>query len=567
MAIQTFEPRGRIEALLAALLRKTLQGLLKPIFTPRFAITFQRRWLRAISALTRVPRGLRFEAAVVGGVAGEWVRLAAGTARRGTLLYLHGGAYCVGSSATHRALTGRLARATGMAVFALDYRLAPEHRFPAAVDDALAACRALQAGGPVVIAGDSAGGGLAVATALALRDGGHGGPAALLLFSPWVDMSLAQTPSRPPAGEAMLSAAWVGACAAHCLGGADAGHPWASPLHADLHGLPPTLIQAGTDEMLHAEALRLHDALQAAGVAVHCEITARRWHVFQMHAGVLRSADEALERAADFVGRTVDALAPADATITHEVVILGAGMSGLCMAIQLKKAGRHDFVVLEQSEPAWAAPGGTTATPARTWTCRRRCTPSPSRPTRAGAALRRRARDPGLHGALRAAFRRAPHLRFSTQISDARFDEPAGRWRITTARGQTLVARFFVCSTGPLSRHAGPTSRAWKPFAAASCTRRAGTPASTPAACAWASSAPAPRRRSWCRRWRRARRNCRLPAHRQLGAAAAWTGATSRSTAGWPTCRRTPLVRAFWYRVLEWGRRGFDEGTLARAAC
>jgi acetyl esterase/lipase len=465
MAIHTFEPGGRIETLLAALLRKTLQGLLKPVFSPRFAITFQRRWLRAISALTRVPHGLRFEATVVGGVAGEWVRPAAGAARRGTLLYLHGGAYCVGAPATHRALTGRLARATGMAVFALDYRLAPEHRFPAAVDDALAACRALQAGGPVVIAGDSAGGGLAVATALALRDGGHGGPAALLLFSPWVDMSLAQASARPPAGEAMLSAAWVGACAAHCLDGADAGHPWASPLHADLHGLPPTLIQAGTDEMLHADALRLHDALQAAGVAVHCEITARRWHVFQMHAGVLRSAGEALERAAEFAGRTVDALAPADATITHEVVILGAGMSGLCMAIQLKKAGRHDFVVLEQSEGLGGTwwdnryPGAHVDVPA----------PLYSFSFAPYARWRRRfAAAPEIQAYMAHCARRfgvRPHLRLSTQITDARFDEAAGRWRITTASGQTLVARFFAswrCGRGsPESTWPGWSGRGW----------------------------------------------------------------------------------------------------------
>jgi acetyl esterase/lipase len=256
MAVVEFVPTGLRERLLAGLLRASLRWLLMPVFAAHVPIARQRARLAALAKTTLLPKGVRFEVATVGGVPGEWVRLAERDGiqapRRGTLLYLHGGAYCLGAAATHRNITSRLARLSGMDVFALDYRLAPEHPFPAAVHDALAAALALQARGALVIAGDSAGGGLALTTTLALRDGGHALPTALLLFSPWVDMTLADAPAAAVKGEAMLSLPWARACAALCLGKTDASHPWASPLKADLIGLPPVLIQVGTDELLHA---------------------------------------------------------------------------------------------------------------------------------------------------------------------------------------------------------------------------------------------------------------------------------------------------------------------------
>ena len=171
-----FEPKGRLEALLAAMLRASLRLLLKPVFSPRFSIGFQRRWLRALSHSTRMPKGVSVHADTVGGVAGEWCRSTqAPSSPPGVVLYLHGGAFCIGSPETHRALTARLARITGLPVFSLDYRLAPEHPYPAGLDDAIAAFCSLSAEGtgrPVILAGDSAGGGLALSTALALRDRG-----------------------------------------------------------------------------------------------------------------------------------------------------------------------------------------------------------------------------------------------------------------------------------------------------------------------------------------------------------------------------------------------------------
>ncbi|MBA4266994.1 MAG: alpha/beta hydrolase, partial [Comamonadaceae bacterium] len=153
-------PKGWAEAFTAGLLRATLRTLLKPVFSPRFSITFQRRWLEVLSRIALVPRSVRITPGEVAGVPGEWLHHGdAPPARPGHVLYLHGGAYCVGSAATHRALTARLAQTTGLPVFAANYRLAPEHRFPAALDDVLAVYRALRERGPVVVGGDSAGGG------------------------------------------------------------------------------------------------------------------------------------------------------------------------------------------------------------------------------------------------------------------------------------------------------------------------------------------------------------------------------------------------------------------------
>jgi len=308
-------PRGLIEALLAFLLRSTLQLLLKPAFSPAWAIPRQRRWLALLARSTLPARGVEIEAGTLGGCPGEWLHCHRGAlpVKPGALLYLHGGAYCIGAPATHRALTTRLARGLGLPVFAPDYRLAPEHPFPAGLEDALAACRALGTlHGPVIVAGDSAGGGLALATVLALRDAGEAPPAALLLFSPWADMRPGATPGQAPRGEAMLSRAWAEACAAHYLGAqTPAGNPLCSPLTADLRGLPPTLIQAGTDELLHDQALALHAALEAAGVQTRCEIWARRWHVFQLQAGLLRgSADAAIAAALRFAQAPLAAAAP-----------------------------------------------------------------------------------------------------------------------------------------------------------------------------------------------------------------------------------------------------------------
>jgi epsilon-lactone hydrolase len=301
--VRTGSREPSVQRVIAAVLRFMLRLTLLRTFRAGRAIADQRRRLERFSRLTLPPRGVRFEHGLCGGVPGEFVR-AAGQSTANAVLYLHGGAYCVGSPATHRAISGTLARLTGATVFVANYRLAPEHSFPAAVDDAVAAYLGLMQQGfdprHIAVAGDSAGGGLTLATALRLRELGEPAPAALAVLSPWVDLG---TPDRGPvpAGEVMISPPWVAECAAHYLAGRDPGEPLASPIHADLAGLPDTLIQVGTDEVLLADSRRLRAALAAA--RVHCELQEypRRWHVFQANAGLLADADRALADVARFL--------------------------------------------------------------------------------------------------------------------------------------------------------------------------------------------------------------------------------------------------------------------------
>jgi acetyl esterase/lipase len=293
------------ERLVAGALRLALRTLLMPTFRPGRPVGEQRRRLERIGRLMPAPRGVTFEAGRCGGVRGEFVRTSRPPESPGrVLLYLHGGAYCLGSPATHRAIAGRLARLTGSVAFVADYRLAPEHPFPAALDDAVAAYRGLlelgHGASDISIVGDSAGAGLTLATAVALRDAGLALPRALVAFSPWVDLGQVDRGAVPP-GEVMISPAWVAECAGWYLGGRESTEPLASPIHADLRGLPPTLIQVGMDEVLLPDSRRLHAALVAAGVVTRLETFPRRWHVFQANAGVLADADRALASVARFI--------------------------------------------------------------------------------------------------------------------------------------------------------------------------------------------------------------------------------------------------------------------------
>jgi acetyl esterase/lipase len=292
------------ERMAAMLLQALLRVMLKPILSPYVPIRWQRAWTSLLSRLIRRRGFAQIRAGAVGGINGEWVR--AGHPSPGgeaVILYLHGGACCIGSPATHRAVTSHLARAAGLDVFAADYRLAPEHPFPAAMQDCLAAYRALRTMGPVVIAGDSAGAGLAVATTLAARQQQISAPAALVLFSPWVDLSLS---GECAAGnDPLLSARWLSMCAAHYLAGADAKSPLASPLYGDLHGFPPTFIQAAADELLLPDSEKIRDALRKAGAAVNYDVVQSCWHGFQLFADMLPSADAAIARAGRFIALSV----------------------------------------------------------------------------------------------------------------------------------------------------------------------------------------------------------------------------------------------------------------------
>ena len=254
------------------------------------------QWLRS--------RGVRIEAVRDGAVRGEWVR--AGGSGRGVVLYLHGGGYVAGSPITHRPITAALARLTARPVFSLDYRLAPEHSFPAALDDAIEAYRWLLAGGVapgmVAMAGDSAGGGLVLATLLRARDEGIPLPGCAVCFSPWTDLAATGASIERNNGRCSIFRPDNMADFARLyLGGVSARHPYASPLYASLAGLPPLLFQVCGDELLLDDTRRVHEAVLDAGGRSTLEITDGVFHGWQMLDGLLPEARTALQRAAAFI--------------------------------------------------------------------------------------------------------------------------------------------------------------------------------------------------------------------------------------------------------------------------
>lgn len=250
------------------------------------------------------PRGVTITPDTLGGVPGEWVA-ADGVPARATLLYLHGGGYIACSPATHRPITMAYAR-RGLRVFAPDYRLAPEHPYPAAVQDAAAAYRGLRDApgrvGRIVTGGDSAGGGLAVAMMLMLRDAGDALPAAAALFSPWTDLAVTGgTIDSNTRWDAMFTGAIIRRGPEPYLGGADPYTPLASPLYADLAGLPPLLIHAGAREVLLDDSRRLAERGRAAGLAVSLSVWPVLPHVWQLAQGFVPEAARSLDEAAAFL--------------------------------------------------------------------------------------------------------------------------------------------------------------------------------------------------------------------------------------------------------------------------
>jgi acetyl esterase/lipase len=262
----------------------------------------------AFSALTsQVPiaADVQQHATTLGGVAGIEVVIA-GTEPQGVLLYFHGGVYVIGSAVTSIPLVSDLIRRCGLKAITLDYRLGPEHPYPAAVEDARAAYEGLLAAGyrpgQIVLAGDSAGGGLAVATLLSIREAGLAQPAGALLMSPYADLTLSgETLTLKEPFDAVLTPAGLRARLADYVGGADARDPHISPVFADLQGLPPLLIQVGSHEVLLSDALRLASRAAIDDVPVTLEVTPGVPHVFQAYAALLDEGSAALDRAADFV--------------------------------------------------------------------------------------------------------------------------------------------------------------------------------------------------------------------------------------------------------------------------
>jgi monoterpene epsilon-lactone hydrolase len=264
-----------------------------------------RETMIALTGAQPLAEDIEFAPSSLGGVTTEWARVRATDSDR-VVLYFHGGAYCLGSIATHRALVGNLARTTAARIATIEYRLAPEAPFPAAVDDAVTAYRALLATGVppsrIALAGDSAGGGLTIAALLALRDAETPLPACAVCISPWFDLSCSGDSMRTRAGQdPIIIPARLRALGQAYLAGASPRDPLASPVFGDLRGLPPLLIHVGSAETLLDDSTRLAENARAAGVEVSLAVWEDMIHVWHAFAPLLPEADRALAAIGDFI--------------------------------------------------------------------------------------------------------------------------------------------------------------------------------------------------------------------------------------------------------------------------
>ncbi|MBJ6137171.1 alpha/beta hydrolase [Marinobacter litoralis] len=291
------------QLLLEASLRQIMYRCVRPLLSNGVSLDLQRKLIRQAYRTSVPPRSVRFTRDTLGHV--PVLRAQAKTCSAGTVVYLHGGGYILGSAATHKGIAGQLAKLTGCEVIIPDYRLAPEHPYPAAPDDAETVIQSLiQEGKPaekMAIAGDSAGGGLALVLAMRLREQGHALPSSITCFSPWTDLTSQQL--YAPECEPVLHGSWVFKAAKMYAASEALTNPMISPVFGDLTGLPPTLIQVGSQEILLNDATRLAESAKAADVDVTLEIYNDLWHVFQTHSAQLQRAADALVVAAKHIRR------------------------------------------------------------------------------------------------------------------------------------------------------------------------------------------------------------------------------------------------------------------------
>jgi len=426
----------------------------------------QRRFQDAAARITRLPPGVTVTSEALGGIKCD--RIASeGVGQGRSVLFLHGGAYTAGSLRTHRGIAAQLAAAAGAPVYLVDYRLAPEHPHPAAVEDALAAYLGLVDTGieprSIVVAGDSAGAGLTLALAQRLRDSGAL-PAGLVLIDGWFDLTCSgasmETNRRRDVG---LSKAHLIESAAQYAGATDARDPQLSVINADLSGLPPMYLQVGTHEILLSDSERLAERAREAGVDVALSRYADMWHDFQLGAGLRPEPDQAiadLARALDdiWAGRSLadrhTSSGNGGPPRSPRVAIIGAGFGGIGLAMTLKRAGFDSLTILEKAEGiggVWrdnTYPGAACDVPSHLYSFSFEPNPGWSR---------RYSPQPEILDYLERCVERyglRRHLRLGTEVSRADFDEDAGVWRIEIVGGQTIEAEVLVSSCGQLSRPA-----------------------------------------------------------------------------------------------------------------
>lgn len=306
--IQRYQPPVSLrERLMAPMLRMGMRLGVKPFFGPPWPFAVQRLAIAAGARMMPQDGRATVSHEQIGNLAVERIRPRGVTRTAHVILYLHGGGFIAGSPRTHRPITRRLAALTGATVVVPAYRLGPEARFPAQIDDSVRCYEALLAEGwpadRIAVAGDSAGGTLTYMLSAVAARKGLPQPAALVLISPALQLEamLHAQPHPKASADPVIRLSLARSVMAALQIPMD--HPWADPMQQDLRALPPTLLQVGEDEVLYDSADWLVRAATAARRPVEMEVYLRRWHVFHVHAGLLPSADRALERIATFMQR------------------------------------------------------------------------------------------------------------------------------------------------------------------------------------------------------------------------------------------------------------------------
>ena len=293
-----------------ALMRLGARQIGRRVLNPSLTWDVQRQRLAKLTAASLLPKGTNVAERTLNGVRADVLTVGSAPAER-TVVHFHGGGYCLGSARMVRAWAAHLSAQTGCQVVMPEYRLAPEHAHPAALDDAdavLAALSAEVAPGSIVVSGDSAGAGLTLSLMLAMRDAGRELPAGCVLLSPWLDVGTDRRAVPELARkDVLLSPSWLEACAAAYASPSAWALALVSPLRGSHAGLPPLLIQGGSDELLAPDAEQLAASASAAGVDVTYTKWPRMWHDFQLQPGLLAAADSAVSQAAWFVGKVTAA--------------------------------------------------------------------------------------------------------------------------------------------------------------------------------------------------------------------------------------------------------------------
>ncbi|NUM36562.1 MAG: alpha/beta hydrolase [Candidatus Brocadiae bacterium] len=273
-------------------------------------IDAQREEFENVSRTFKLQADVERESAEISGLCGEWIKIH-GESTQYHILYLHGGGYTLGSIHTHRELVSRIARACHAKILLVDYRLAPENPFPAAVEDAVASYQyMLDKGIPsnnIVIMGDSAGGGLTLSTLLFLKNRQLPMPAAAVCLSPWVDLAgTGESMKSRSHLDPMINEKMIGIMARHYMGKEDLKNPLASSIYADLTGLPPLLIQVGTNEVLFDDAIRLAERAKECHVKAELDIWQDMTHVWHFFSFLLPQANAAINKIAAFIDKHIN---------------------------------------------------------------------------------------------------------------------------------------------------------------------------------------------------------------------------------------------------------------------